>query len=65
MSKPHVIAGIIVTALLMGLSEQRVCAQQHDAWYYDSLSKNKGAWSQEDKGINKKLADLEKRFGKK
>ena len=40
-------------------------AAQFDAPYYDLQKKNKDQWATEDKKINKKLAALEKKFGKK
>ena len=40
-------------------------AAQFDAPYYDSQKKNKDQWATEEKKINKKLAALEKKFGKK
>ncbi len=40
-------------------------AQQFDAAYYDLQKRNKDQWATEDKKINKKLAVLEKKFGKK
>ena len=61
--KTHVLSTMAL--LLAWIPAIPVFAQQHDSWYYDSLGKNKGAWLQEDKKIDKKLAALEKRFGKK
>ncbi len=40
-------------------------AGQFDAPYYDFQKKNQGKWVAEDKQINSKLAELEKKFGKK
>jgi len=40
-------------------------AQQFDAPYYDLQKQNKDKWAAEDKQIDAKLAELEKRFGKK
>jgi arylsulfatase len=42
-----------------------VQAAQFDAPYYNLAKKNKKQWDQEDKEIDKKLATLEKKFGKK
>ena len=40
-------------------------AAQFDAPYYDLQKRHKDQWAAEDKKINKKLAALEKKFGKK
>jgi arylsulfatase len=40
-------------------------AAQFDAPYYKLQEKNKDKWTAEDKQVNKKLAALEKKFGKK
>ena len=40
-------------------------AQQFDAPYYELEKKHKAEWAEEDKAIDAKLKDLEKKFGKK
>lgn len=56
---------IMATLLIVWMPAIPVSAQQHDAWYYESLKRNKRSWTQEDKEVNKKLAALARRFGKK
>ncbi len=51
---------VVITALSI-----QVQAAQFDAPYYALGKKNKAKWAEEDKQIDKKLAALEKRFGKK
>ena len=56
---------IMATLLIVWMPAIPVSAQQHDAWYYESLKRNKRSWTQEDKQVAEKLRALEKRFGKK
>lgn len=58
---------IVVAAMaaLMVALPCSVIAAQFDAPYYKLAEKNKKKWAQEDKQIDKKLKELEKKFGKK
>ena len=55
---------ILLLVIAMGFISASF-AQQFDASYYDLQKKYKDQWATEDKKINKKLAVLEKKFGKK
>ena len=52
-------------SLLTAVWAGSVSAQQYDAPYYELEKKHGKAWAQEDKAIDAKLAELEKKFGKK
>lgn len=58
---PVLIAGV----LLASLAGAPAAAEQFDAPYYAFEKRNKGKWAQQDKAIDKKLADLEAKFGKR
>jgi len=51
---------LVITAL-----SSKVCAIQPDAPFLELQEKNKAKWAAQDKKIDAKLAQLEKRFGKK
>jgi len=59
---PKTAFGLAVAAFMLTGSAS---AQQFDAPFYELKKENGEAWSEEDKTIDAKLAELEERFGKK
>jgi arylsulfatase A-like enzyme len=56
-----VIAGLAVAAVL----PRTATAQQFDAPFYDEQRRHANAWEAEDRLIDQRLADLQRRFGKR
>ena len=65
-AKPTTIAGATaLTAALIALAPYGAQAYQPDAPFLDYQARNQGAWAEQDKSIDEKLAALEQKFGKK